>query len=486
LIRALTALSVTLLICLQLKSQTNVAIDKDSIKFELDLNTLPTLNLLVDTLRKPLVDTILEQDTLIDSLAISEKPKVVPKKKKKPRLSAKEIKDKKEKLRWEFAVNKQEKTAIENYLKSTSGTNKYLLKASKKLEEFKITGIDTILFEKRVNYTFEFKGTEDKIPKIESPNYKEIIVKEKNSSFIIINTSYNFIDSVSFSIDSSSWKNVSVLISNPALVPSNIVIEEENKSRFTPYAIYITLGLLFLWALSFLFKRKEVIETPLAYKAEVDKVKTIAIEKVDKRDSLSTSKFSPSVEKTYTVAMSEIWADSTIANVIFEKPFIEELQYFLFGPENQNKVESVELGGFILGSYHLNSAGLYELYCNKYVGIESEKEDLYKMGFGSKAWLALEEVMHDHKYKSQVLLGWFHTHPGHGVFLSKPDLNICNNIFPEPYQFAMVMDTILTSSNSRYDVGLFSKKSKGQMNNTKEKKKEYVQWQDVIQRVLSS
>jgi len=110
---------------------------------------------------------------------------------------------------------------------------------------------------------------------------------------------------------------------------------------------------------------------------------------------------------------------------------------------------------------------------------------LYKMGFGSKAWIALEEVMHNDKYKELALIGWFHTHPGHGVFLSKPDLNICNNIFPEPYQFAMVMDTIKTASNEKYHVGLFTKKINGEMNNIKEKKTGFVQWQDVVQTIIT-
>lgn len=60
-----------------------------------------------------------------------------------------------------------------------------------------------------------------------------------------------------------------------------------------------------------------------------------------------------------------------------------------------------------------------------------------------------------------VVVGWFHTHPGHGLFLSPPDLNIQKH-FREPYQFAMEIDSL----TENLDTGFFTRRSNGDMNNT--------------------
>ena len=40
------------------------------------------------------------------------------------------------------------------------------------------------------------------------------------------------------------------------------------------------------------------------------------------------------------------------------------------------------------------------------------------------------------------MLGWFHSHPGYGVFLSGMDMFIENNFFNLPYQVAYVVDPL--------------------------------------------
>jgi len=44
------------------------------------------------------------------------------------------------------------------------------------------------------------------------------------------------------------------------------------------------------------------------------------------------------------------------------------------------------------------------------------------------------------KYPEQLIVGWYHSHPGFGVFLSEHDLFIHNNFFPDPGHIAWVFD----------------------------------------------
>ena len=44
------------------------------------------------------------------------------------------------------------------------------------------------------------------------------------------------------------------------------------------------------------------------------------------------------------------------------------------------------------------------------------------------------------KYPGKKIVGWYHTHPGFGIFLSGMDLFIQNNFFNQPWQIATVYD----------------------------------------------
>jgi len=46
----------------------------------------------------------------------------------------------------------------------------------------------------------------------------------------------------------------------------------------------------------------------------------------------------------------------------------------------------------------------------------------------------------EEKYPEKSIIGWYHTHPGFGVFLSEHDLFIHNNFFSDPGHIAWVFD----------------------------------------------
>jgi proteasome lid subunit RPN8/RPN11 len=48
----------------------------------------------------------------------------------------------------------------------------------------------------------------------------------------------------------------------------------------------------------------------------------------------------------------------------------------------------------------------------------------------------------DTNYKGEMIVGWYHTHPSMGVFLSHYDTWLHSNFFPEPWQVALVVEPV--------------------------------------------
>jgi hypothetical protein len=44
------------------------------------------------------------------------------------------------------------------------------------------------------------------------------------------------------------------------------------------------------------------------------------------------------------------------------------------------------------------------------------------------------------QHPDQTIVGWYHTHPGFGIFLSEMDVFICEHFFNLPWQTAFVFD----------------------------------------------
>jgi proteasome lid subunit RPN8/RPN11 len=59
--------------------------------------------------------------------------------------------------------------------------------------------------------------------------------------------------------------------------------------------------------------------------------------------------------------------------------------------------------------------------------------------FTAETWSHINNLM-DTKYREDRIVGWYHTHPGFGIFLSEMDLFIQENFFGEPWQIAYVDD----------------------------------------------
>ena len=93
-----------------------------------------------------------------------------------------------------------------------------------------------------------------------------------------------------------------------------------------------------------------------------------------------------------------------------------------------------EVGGFLIG--YLAEDGLtvtHALPAREAVGSAAQ------LTFPPESWTAVYAVIEE-RNQGERLVGWYHSHPGHGVFLSAYDQFIHTSFFPEEGQIAMVID----------------------------------------------
>ncbi|MGE0707813.1 MAG: Mov34/MPN/PAD-1 family protein [Planctomycetota bacterium] len=97
-----------------------------------------------------------------------------------------------------------------------------------------------------------------------------------------------------------------------------------------------------------------------------------------------------------------------------------------------------EVGGFLLGCLCVHSGG-------RYLDIEVAVPALNARGAGISLTFdneVLREFHHVHaqRYPDKLVLGWYHSHPHHSVFLSEHDTFIHRSFFNAEHHVAVVVD----------------------------------------------
>jgi len=107
-----------------------------------------------------------------------------------------------------------------------------------------------------------------------------------------------------------------------------------------------------------------------------------------------------------------------------------------YAQDNQNR----EVGGVLVGESVLDS-GVSVLEITGFIEGRYMKESFTTLTFTHETWNDINKRLEqDYPYKK--IVGWFHTHPGHGIFLSRYDTFIHQNFFPGKEQVAVVFDPL--------------------------------------------
>lgn len=105
----------------------------------------------------------------------------------------------------------------------------------------------------------------------------------------------------------------------------------------------------------------------------------------------------------------------------------------------QNKTTN-ESGGMLIG-YVIEEFGKTNVVINGFVEAKHCEATPTTLKFTHETWDYVHTEM-DKKYSGEKIVGWIHTHPDFGIFLSEYDKFIHENFFSEDYQIAYVVDPI--------------------------------------------
>lgn len=101
-----------------------------------------------------------------------------------------------------------------------------------------------------------------------------------------------------------------------------------------------------------------------------------------------------------------------------------------------------EVGGVLVGTYEKpeRAGDVSKVYVHDAITAKHTVNRNASVTFTADSWsTAIDEI--ESKYgEEKVMIGWYHTHPGFGIFLSGYDLFIHENYFTEPWQVALVID----------------------------------------------
>lgn len=178
--------------------------------------------------------------------------------------------------------------------------------------------------------------------------------------------------------------------------------------------------------------------------------------------------------------MSELWSDYKIRTIYMSLDCCSKLNNYL-NTENIRQIEDEssvipEIGGILLGRFNRMEDSFYRISLEEFIPIESVNPDLFSLEFCTDS-LVREMGDVSEKFPHLTVMGWFHTHPGHGLFLSVPDMTIQMGFFKEPYQVAMEIDSL----SKNLDTGFFCQKANGQVNNSAFDKKNWFSWHSIVE-----
>lgn len=101
---------------------------------------------------------------------------------------------------------------------------------------------------------------------------------------------------------------------------------------------------------------------------------------------------------------------------------------------------SKELGSIILGQY-AEELGKTHVIISDYIEAKYTDASASTLTFTHETWEYVHK-QHEKLYSDKKIIGWQHTHPNYGIFLSNYDMFIQENFFNMPFQVAYVIDPV--------------------------------------------
>src|SRR5262249_31788881 len=91
-----------------------------------------------------------------------------------------------------------------------------------------------------------------------------------------------------------------------------------------------------------------------------------------------------------------------------------------------------EICGVMVGNWFRDEHGPF-VHVNNYIRCDNATKKFAEVTFTHESWALINSEM-DSKFQDQRIVGWYHSHPNFGVFLSDRDMFIQQNFFNGPGQ----------------------------------------------------
>ena len=99
-----------------------------------------------------------------------------------------------------------------------------------------------------------------------------------------------------------------------------------------------------------------------------------------------------------------------------------------------------EVGGILVGELYRDDNGAY-LEVTAAIVAEHTRNEGTEVAFTPETWAQVNRVK-DQMYPDHRMVGWYHTHPNFGIFLSDRDRFVHRHSFPQPWGLAYVIDPV--------------------------------------------
>ena len=119
--------------------------------------------------------------------------------------------------------------------------------------------------------------------------------------------------------------------------------------------------------------------------------------------------------------------------IFIKKKTLNDIDEYLSSDMNN------ELGGVIVGDIFVNEADKKFILIDNLIIAKHSNSSLSRLTFTHETWDYINDVL-EKTFPEKKILGWFHSHPGHTVFLSNFDMFIQENFFNMDYMVAYVYD----------------------------------------------
>lgn len=213
------------------------------------------------------------------------------------------------------------------------------------------------------------------------------------------------------------------------------------------------------------------VKTPEPSVNEPEEFEGISFEETEILDELNLPPLLELAQHSEYISLdlTQHWEDTAVTKFWAHRDCISDLDDTIRLPINRQKskesAEDVpEIGGFLLGRFESINDAQYVVSLEKFLPITPAAQNRYTVQFGDMAWMELEEAFKE--FPGLKLVGWFHTHPGHGLFLSAADLREHKALFQSRHQVAMEIDPL----TAELDLAVFTWTKQGDLNNQEQRK----------------